>query len=215
MRRAVLAGVAATAFAALAGLVTTAVPATAQSGTIEYLRFDADLRVTADSTVVVTETTVVDFNDVERHGIIRRFPVEYDDQPDDDDRRVLDVDVAAVTRQAGRGGAEAEPYEVSRDGDDLVIRVGDPDVTITGRQRYVVRYTVRGAMNSFPDHEELFWNVTGDTSEQAFRAAAVTVSGPAQIVRARCFVGPVGSTERCGDPLAGLDLDPDTRRRTP
>ena len=41
------------------------------------------------------------------------------------------------------------------------IKIGDPDRTISGEHTYDIRYRVKGALNGFEDHDELYWNAIG------------------------------------------------------
>ena len=87
-----------------------------------------------------------------------------------------------------------------------MIKIGDPDRTVSGINRYVIGYTVSGAMNSFEDHDELFWNVDGDrwpVPKQSVSASVSWPSGPPQQIT--CYEGPTGSKESCtSDSSAGL-----------
>ena len=44
-------------------------------------------------------------------------------------------------------------------------RIGDPDSMVTGVQTYVLRYTIRGALDHHDDRTELYWGATGTESE--------------------------------------------------
>jgi hypothetical protein len=79
-----------------------------------------------------------------------------------------------------------------------VIKIGDPDVTVSGRQRYVITYTVGGAMNSFADHDELFWNVDGALWPVPKMAVSATVQiSGGGVLDSACYQGEPGSTETC------------------
>lgn len=170
--------------------------------------FDARLRVTADGTVEVSEEIAVDFADLERHGIFRVIPVRYAiaegdaqvDLPEGRDvseyRRVLRVEGIEV-----ESTAPAET-EISREGDDLVIRIGDPDVTVSGQHTYRLRYLVDGALNAFSDRAELNWNVTGNGWPVPIREATATVEGP-DVVGGSCAQGPPGATTACEEEAVG------------
>src|SRR5206468_3896365 len=69
--------------------------------------------------------------------------------------------------------------------------------TVSGRQTYVLDYDVRGAMNAFPDHAEVFWNAVGTEWSAAVRRATVAVEGPAPPTEAACYAGPDGSGLPC------------------
>lgn len=50
---------------------------------------------------------------------------------------------------------------MSGQGGSEIIKIGDPGVLVSGTQRYVISYTVDGVLNSFAEHDELYWNVDG------------------------------------------------------
>lgn len=174
-------------------------------------RFDATIAVEADGTLRVTEQIDVDFRTVERRGIFRNLPVRYElsgyelayELPEGlephDVYRVLDLDDLHVSSTA------PDDMKVTSPGigeHDLVLRIGDEDIFVTGRQSYVIGYTVRGALNSFADVDELRWNVTGDGWPVPIGAASATVRGPG-IVQAACAEGRGG----VGEPCARADHD--------
>src|SRR4029077_6561210 len=71
---------------------------------------------------------------------------------------------------------------------------------------YVITYTVAGAMNSFSDHDELFWNVDGALWPVPKLGVGATVHLPsAAFQKAACYQGPQGSTESCNH-VDGSDL---------
>ena len=71
-----------------------------------------------------------------------------------------------------------------------MIRIGDADVEISGRHTYTLTYRVEGALNAFPDHDELFWNAIGDEWAGTDRAAdGDGATAPGRIQRVTCFQG--------------------------
>ncbi len=171
---------------AFLGLASTAVAEEVES-------FSADITVNSDSSITVTETIRYDFEDLERHGIFRNIPVSY--ETNTGNRRIF-VDVVSVARE----GNSAE-YSTSRSGDDLEIKVGDPDREITGSHMYKIIYEVRGALNYFEDTAELYWNVTGSQWEVPIQQAQALVNLPDEVasgdLQTACYSGPVGSDQEC------------------
>src|SRR5205085_5400562 len=154
--------------------------------------YSSDIAVQTDASLNVVERIDADFGALSKHGIFRYVPYRYgfDNQRD----RVTTVNVQGVS---GPSGA-AIPYSESRDRGNLVLKIGDPNRTISGRQTYVIRYNVRGVLNPFNDHDELYWNVVGTGWPVPVKAAAATVSLPADgIRRIACFEGPLGADEPC------------------
>lgn len=153
-------------------------------------RFDVDVVLAPDATFTVIERIEVDFGGLQRRGIFRRIPYRhrYDDERD----RVIVIDRWNVRTSPGA----PDDLHLERSDGDVVARIGDPGTYISGRHTYHLSYRVHGAFNSFDEHEELFWNVTGGQWPVPIEAASVTVVGlPVQ--RAICFVGEYGSTRTC------------------
>jgi hypothetical protein len=69
---------------------------------------------------------------------------------------------------------------------------------VSGQRRYVITYTINDGLNPFPDHDELYWNVTGNEWPVPIETASAAVSTPASgIQRIACYQGPTGSTDPC------------------
>lgn len=154
-------------------------------------RFDVRIVIEPSGTLEVTETIVQDFGDVPRHGIFRYIPSRllFDDTHD----RVYPIDLISVTTSRGA----PDDVETSEEGGNFVIRIGHPDVTITGEHTYTIVYRVEGAMNGFDDHQELYWNAIGTDWEQPIGQMRVRVEAPGSVIRVACFQGPFGSTLGC------------------
>ncbi len=92
-------------------------------------RFDAKTVVyepADDGGVRVTEYVDIDFGTTDRHGYERVLRTDFGGP----------VDVAAYSSTVS---SEVSSYP---EGTDYVIRVGDPDVTVSGRHRFVLAYTL-------------------------------------------------------------------------
>ena len=166
------------------------VPAWAQSAVEVIHDYTVEIRILPDGDLGVTETIDYDFGSELRHGIFRTIPTRYYlDEVNDRIYRIDDVVVQSPTAPAD--------VDVSSEGAFTKIRVGDPDVEISGRHRYTLTYRVEGALNPFSDHDELYWNAIGDEWQAPIDGVEVTVRAPADIERATCFQGYQGATEPC------------------
>lgn len=178
-----------TGFALAASLAFALLPGVASAQDDWRLdAFHADVDVRADGVVDVTETLNVDFL-TERHGIYRYIPTRGKDT--DGKAYSVTIDAVSVTRDGQPDGIDA-----SRQGDNLVWRIGDPDVTYTGTHEYVIRYSVDGAIRRFTDFDELYWNVTGEGWDTPLPIVTATVTLPegVQATQGACYTGTYGST---------------------
>jgi hypothetical protein len=189
MIRRILRGTGVVALLASAALLAGA-PAALATSWESISIYDTRVEVQASGQMRITETIAYDFGSYARHGIIRKIPARfrYDDRHD----RVYPIDGVTVTMD----GAPVT-FKRSSDSGYEIVKIGDPNHTITGAHTYVIGYAVRGGLNGFPDHDELYWNVVGDEWEVPIGTATATVTGPAAIERTACYAGPNGSRLSC------------------
>lgn len=166
-----------------------AAPASAQR-TLEIRRFDATLTVNQDGRVDVTERITVRFNGA-WNGIYRTIPVQY--HTPQGFRWTLRLTDLAATDSAGL----PLETETSREGHYLKYKIWVPGAHDATRT-VVLRYRALNGLRFFEDHDELYWNVTGDEWDVPIEAAAARIELPsgATGVRAIAFNGIYGSTAR-------------------
>jgi uncharacterized membrane protein len=164
--------------------------ANAQNFTIED--FHSDITISESGSIEITETIVVAF-DQRKHGIYREIPFRYVNEMGDG--IVMPVTVNSVLRENGR----AWTYEVSKEGNVMNIRIGDADRYVQGRQVYVINYVVDNAILFFEDHDELYWNVTGNYWRAPINRASADVRLSTDEVSSEmtgaCYTGDYGSNE--------------------
>ncbi len=159
----------------------------------EIERFETDIQVHEDATSTVQETITANFGDESRHGIYRDIPVLYTDRAGQ--RFRLRLAIREVTDGSGRRW----PYRLESPGRYLRLRIGDPEQTVTGTHTYHIVYNVqRGAVRFFPDHDECYWNLTGNEWAIPMQRVHGNVVLPeaARELRAVAYIGAYGSTER-------------------
>ncbi len=184
-----------------AALLALALAAPAQAERIRS--FEVEISLDPDGSFLVTESIAYDFGPLQRHGIFRDIPVLY--SRDAVGRRRMRLEVEAVTDAKG---AE-QPYQISRSGASLRIRIGDPRRTVTGLRHYRLRYRVGRAIQYLEAHDELYWNATGNgwpvPMERAGAVVRLPATAAAATARLACFTGAAGSraaacrAERRGD----------------
>ena len=182
--------------AALALLAVLAVPASADLGGFLIERFDTELTVLDNADLLVEERIVVRFEEP-RRGIYRDIPVRYTDPIGY--RYSLGFRLLEVVDDNGA----PHPVKESSSGAYRKIRIGDPDVQRTGRVTYVIRYRVRDALGHFEDHDEVYWNATGNEWRVPILEASATVRLPAPVeagdLEAAGYTGPFRSKDQDAD----------------
>lgn len=166
-----------------------ALPAMARE---EIRAFASDVTLRLDGSVSVVETVDVRAEGVDiRRGIYRDIPIVLLG-PSGNKIRV-GLDVANVTRD----GSD-EMFRVERMGNFQRIWIGDPDQFIArGEHRYVITYTMDRMARAFADHDELYWNATGNYWDFPIVRSVARVRLPdgAVISEMSAYTGVAGSTE--------------------
>lgn len=131
-----------------------AFPALAQE---RFSNYDVSIRINQDSSLSVTEKIEARVENISiRRGIIRSFPVQYEDK----NGRTVTVgfDAAMVTLDGN-----AVPWQIEEDGRYVHMRIGDRNKIIApGFHTFVISYTTTKQVGFFEQHDELYWNVTGN-----------------------------------------------------
>ena len=154
--------------------------------------FTVNILVNTDSSFTVREKLTVAFHRP-RHGIYRELPYRYNESPDRSIKTPLEV--LSVTDADGR----KLTTKVIKKRNIIHIRIGDPDKYVSGLQKYEIFYKVENALLFFDDHDELYWNATGNLWQAEIQHAACSVSlagNKTNEFRAACFTGRPGSREK-------------------
>lgn len=177
-------------FALLALVLFFALPAVARE---EVRAFASDVTLRTDGSVRVIETLDVQAEGNEiRRGIYRDIPVTM--VSDRGNRIRVALNVVSVERDGA-----PEPFRVERMGDFQRIWIGDSNRFVTwGPHRYVVTYTMARMARGFADHDELYWNATGNYWAFPILKSVARVSLPAGAVIAdlSAYTGRAGSSEQ-------------------
>jgi uncharacterized membrane protein len=153
--------------------------------------FTIRIEVSRDSSIHVTETITADFTNEPHHGIYREIPLSGKDYWGNKYR--LRIEEVRVTDRSGR---PLPTFERFRDG-NIYLRIGDPEVYVSGQQTYVISYRVWRAVHFFSEHDELYWNAIGTEGEVPILKAFCVVVLPDDVrsnqIRVACYTGQYGS----------------------
>jgi hypothetical protein len=125
------------------------------------------------------------------HGIHRTIPLEYPGP--NGTNYTLFLDVKSVTDDSGN----KLKYESSTAHGVRDLKILIPDAE-NAQRTVVIDYTIRDAIRYFDEHDEFYWNVTGNDWPVPIDRASATVSLPgsaAGSLRAQAFTGVYGSAE--------------------
>ncbi len=129
--------------------------------------FDSDITVHTDGSITVVEniTLNVKHQNINR-GIYRDIPVSRTE-------KVLPVSL--------QFDGQEHPFFVEKNNSILTINFGDDNYIPVGKHTYTFTYTFIGAVDSYKDYDELYWNVTGNNWAFSMDKARVHVTFPEQV----------------------------------
>ncbi|MFO7693203.1 MAG: DUF2207 domain-containing protein [Vicinamibacterales bacterium] len=170
-------------------------------------QFDADVGVGRDGVITVTETIRPRFTG-SWNGLYRTIPIEY--RTPQGFTYDLRLDIESVTDEAGA----PLRYESSRERHYRKLKIWIPDARDAVKTA-VVRYRVRNGLKFFDEHDELYWNITGDEWDVPIERARAVIHLPPDVtgIRAHAFTGGYGSQESAAAVSeAGTTLTVETTR---
>lgn len=154
-------------------------------GTDTTRSFDVLATVHPDRSVTITETIVQVFR-TDRHGIERLIPLKTN----------LGT---SVMRSLEVSASRGTPGDVSvRDvTGGVLIRIGDPNTTVTGAHAYRLSYVLEDLVTVESGRAVVRLDAISDW-DQRVDTLTYRVSAPGSPTTVRCFVGEFRSTEPCG-----------------
>ena len=158
----------------------------------EILKYHSEIMVNSDGSLNVTEAIKVRSlgNEIIR-GIYRSFPVRYRDHYNNQ------ISVGFDVLEVKKNGT-SEPFEVIRQGDFEIIRIGDANTLLDpGVYSYTITYETNRQIGFFESFDELYWNAIG--SEWVFpildASARITLPPGGVMGQYAAYAGNKGSTD--------------------
>jgi uncharacterized membrane protein len=166
-----------------------AVPASAQRS-LRITDFTATVAVNRDASIDVTEAITAEFTG-SWNGIYRTVPVDY--RTPQGFNWTLRLSDQVASDLAGN----PLKLEVSRARHYIKHKIWVPGARDASKA-IAFHYKARNGLRFFEDHDELYWNVTGDEWDVPVEAASAVITVPAGAtgVRATAFNGPYGATSK-------------------
>lgn len=162
------------------------------------LRFDVSAAVNEDASLTVREDLEFIAMGVKiSRGIIRGIPVRYRQ----DNGRTFSVGLKVLSTSVD--GVRL-PWKESEEGRARFIRIGDPERPLSpGIHRLSLTYRTTKQLGFFADHDELYWNVTGNDWDLPIQSVSFRLALPGAkpgegFSRIDWYTGGYGSTSSGG-----------------
>lgn len=118
--------------------------------------FHSDIIVNTDSSLLITEKIVADCGNLpDKHGIFRVLPTQMNTA---DGKILTPIELVSITDFSG----QPLKYSTSKQNNTITWKIGDPDITVHGKNTYQIVYKVKNAIRFQENFEELWWNLNGN-----------------------------------------------------
>lgn len=159
------------------------------------LVYQSDILIRTSGELIVTETIRVraEGQDI-RRGIFRDFPTSYKDRLGNHYR--VDLSILDVKRNGA-----PEPFHTEKRANGVRIYMGSANQMVgKGTHEYQLRYQTSRQLGFFQNHDELYWNVTGNGWQFPIDHASARIELPAAVssedLQISFYTGPQGAQGR-------------------
>ena len=118
--------------------------------------YDINMVVNEDNTFDITEKIGAYFN-VPKHGIFRKIPLK---------NEVVRLDgTKSYNRAKISGVMVSEQFTAYNENGNKVVKIGDPDRTLTGAKHYTISYNYNIGKDTGKGYDDLYFNLIGNDWE--------------------------------------------------
>ena len=116
-------------------------------------KYDINIIVNENNTFDITETITAYFN-VSKHGILRTIPLK---------NTITRLDGTTSTNRTQVTNVSVDnEYTTSRENGNYKLQIGSANRTLTGEQKYVIKYTYNLGKDPAKNYDELYYNIIGN-----------------------------------------------------
>lgn len=167
----------------------------AVTSTEKIYSYKSEIYIEEDSSMIVEETIQVYAAGIDiKRGIYRDFPTKYKDKHNNNYN--VKFEVLEVLKDGKR-----EPYKLENQKNGVRVYIGDSNrILSSGYYTYTIKYKTDRQLGYFDDHDELYWNVTGNGWSFAIDNVTAIVHLPDNAnmdkVNFEAYTGKQGSKEK-------------------
>lgn len=156
----------------------------------EYVidKYNININVNENNTFDITEEITAHFN-IPKHGIIRKIPLKNTVERLDDSTSINYAQITNVSVD--------NEYTNSIENSNYQLIIGSKDKTITGNQKYIIKYTYNIGKDPLKDIDEFYYNIIGDDWDTVIGNITFKITMPKEFDSSKLGFssGYIGSTD--------------------
>ncbi len=139
------------------------------NGQYALTKYKIDIKVNENNTFNISEYITAYFN-INKHGIFRKIPlrnevVRLDGKKSNNRAKISDITVN-------------EKYSTYNESGYKVIKIGDPNYTLTGSKDYIINYLYNIGKDTVKDYDEFYFNLIGNEWDTTINNVEFTITMP-------------------------------------
>lgn len=159
----------------------------------EYIDlFNSQVKIQNDGSALVTESITYNFSE-SKHGIFRTLTNIVENS--EGKKFITPIKILGVLDEKGF----VYNFTIESVSNGLKLKIGDADKLISGSKVYIISYSIENALEAYSDHDEFYWNITGNDWEVPIKKVWTEVTLPSvnsSNLKTSCFTGAFKSTEK-------------------
>ena len=151
-------------------------------------KYDVNIIVNENNTFDITETITAYFN-VPKHGIFRTIPLR---------NTITRLDGTTSTNRTQVTNVSVDnEYTTSRENGNYKLQIGSANRTLTGEQKYVIKYTYNLGKDPVKNYDELYYNIIGNEWDTVIGNITFSITMPKEFDSSKLGFssGTTGSTD--------------------
>ena len=151
-------------------------------------KYDINIIVNENNTFDITETITAYFN-VSKHGILRTIPLK---------NTITRLDGTTSTNRTQVTNVSVDnEYTISRKNGNYKLQIGSANRTLTGEQKYVIKYTYNLGKDPVKNYDELYYNIIGNEWDTVIGNITFSITMPKDFDSSKLGFssGNIGSTD--------------------
>ena len=119
--------------------------------------FTSHIEINKNGSADVQEEIVFDFGEEQKHGIIREIPLLRQSSG-----FAHNIEITSISVTDGKNHTREASFDEGS-GNIAVLKIGDPDMLVSGTQFYVIRYTLWNTIESRLQDDRFSYDITGSS----------------------------------------------------
>ena len=135
----------------------------------DITKYDVEIVVDEHNKYSIKENIDTYFN-VSKHGIVRRIPLYNNIKRQDGNNEKNRVLISNIK--------VSEEFDLSRENNNYVLKIGSADKTLTGKHSYTISYDYDIGLDKNNKYDELYFNIIGTNSDTSISNVTFKITMP-------------------------------------